>query len=68
MLNIDESELLLQIVESMHEHVSKFEIAYKKGDFFRAQEIKKFILKLQKQINQLVEIKNPNHSKLGGIF
>ncbi len=56
MIDLDNSQLLLHIIESMQDQANKLELAENRQDEARIQDIKKFILKMQQKIDEILEI------------
>ena len=57
MLTVEESEFLLQIINSLIEYTKKLEMSYEIGNLARAKQIKISILKMQSRIDEIIGIK-----------
>ncbi len=56
MIDLDNSQLLIHIIESMQDQANKLELAENRQDEDKIQNIKKFILKMQQKIDEILEI------------
>mgnify|MGYP001578387102 CR=1 FL=1 len=55
MIKLDESEFLVQMIETIEIKARALELSYRNRDYIKAKEIKVFILKVQEKINEIVE-------------